>query len=65
MASSHDSQLGDPALLAKMDKLRENGISEYIGLPQVRFQISIVDGFLIVYTSLLLLVINPVENPPS
>ena len=36
MASGHDSQLGDPVLLAKMDKLRENGISEYIRLPQVR-----------------------------
>ena len=36
IASGHDSQLGDPLLLAKMDKLRETGISEYNWLPQVR-----------------------------
>lgn len=36
MASGHDSQLGDLVLLAKMNKLRENGISEYIRLSQVR-----------------------------
>ncbi|KAL9629646.1 MAG: hypothetical protein Q9164_006787 [Protoblastenia rupestris] len=34
MASGQDSRLGDPTLLAKMDKLRERGISEYIRLPQ-------------------------------
>ncbi|KAI9785813.1 MAG: hypothetical protein M1835_003243 [Candelina submexicana] len=36
MASGYDSDLGDPVLLAKMDKLREKGITEYIPLPQVR-----------------------------
>lgn len=36
MASGQDSSLGDPTLLAKMDKLREIGISDYIQLPQVR-----------------------------
>ena len=41
MDSGHDSQLGDPTLLAKMDKLREKGISEYIRLPQVRLQITL------------------------
>ncbi|KAI9810024.1 MAG: hypothetical protein M1827_006722 [Pycnora praestabilis] len=35
MASRHDSDLGDPILLTKMDKLREKGISEYIPLPQL------------------------------
>ncbi|KAL9123734.1 MAG: hypothetical protein Q9217_006866 [Psora testacea] len=35
MASGQDSHLGDPTLLAKMDKLREKGISEYIRIPQL------------------------------
>jgi Dynamin family len=38
MASGQDSYLGDTTLLAKMDKLREKGISEYIRLPQVRLR---------------------------
>ena len=36
MGFTYDGNLGDPILLAKMDKLREEGISEYIPLPQVR-----------------------------
>ncbi len=35
MDTQHDAHLGDPKLLAKMDKLRETRVGEYIPLPQV------------------------------
>ncbi|KAI9706563.1 MAG: hypothetical protein M1836_003570 [Candelina mexicana] len=66
MASGYDSNLGDPVLLAKMDKLREKGITEYIPLPQLRLPGSGNTSTIFnAFYSLSSLAINPVESPLS